>query len=245
MNDIIRTIKSHRSIRKFTDQKIEDWQLKEIALSAQCASTSSFMQNYSIIAIENQETKLKLAELGGEQKYIETCPVFLVFCADLDRFTRISEKHTDEIKRGFTEMFITSTVDAGLAAQNALLAAESMGLGGVYIGGIRNHPDEICELLEIPENVYPVFGMCLGYPDQDPEIKPRLPMDVVLKREKFNRENEAELLEAYDETMQAYYLRRTKGKRDDKWTDQVADKMKSELRPHMREHLNKQGFYMK
>jgi nitroreductase len=245
MNDVIRLIKSHRSIRKFADQGIDGHLIKEIIESAQWASSSSFVQAYSIIGIKDQENKRELAQLCGDQSYIETCPVFLVFCADLNRLQMASTMHKTKMVGEYTESFIMATVDASLAAQNAMLAAESLGLGGVYIGGIRNNPEEVSKLLKLPEYVYPVFGICLGYPAQDPGSKPRLPIEVIYKEEVYDVENDLKEIREYDQTISAYYVERTKGKRSDSWTQLMAEKMQTETRPHMKEFLRSRGFEMK
>lgn len=245
MNNTIELLKSHRSIRKFQDKEVDDKLIEAIIQCAQAASTSSFVQAYSIIQVKDKDIRKKIAKLSGEQKYIEECPLFFVFCGDLNRLGLACEINDTDIKKGYTESFILATVDAALAGQNAMIAAESLGLGGVYIGGIRNNPREICELLDIPKEVYPVFGMCLGYPAQDPEVKPRLPMDVVLKKDRYTIEGDEEKIRQYDGIAKEYYLKRTKGKRDDKWTEQMAEKMGKELRPHMKMFLKDQGFKMK
>ncbi|MFT9496258.1 oxygen-insensitive NADPH nitroreductase [Anaerosolibacter sp.] len=245
MNDVIRLIKSHRSIRKFTEQGIDESLLKEIIECAQWASSSSFVQAYSIIGIKDQETKKLLARLCGEQSYIEACPVFLVFCADLNRLKMACTLHKTEMMGEYTESFIMATADAALAAQNAMIAAESLGLGGVYIGGIRNNPEEVSKMLKLPEFVYPVFGICLGYPAQDPGSKPRLPLEVIYKEEVYDTKNDLAAIEAYDEKISAYYVERTRGKRNDSWTQQMAQKMEAETRPHMKEFLKNRGFQMK
>ncbi|MBB6217734.1 nitroreductase [Anaerosolibacter carboniphilus] len=245
MNDVIRLLKSHRSIRKFTDQGIDESVIREIIESAQWASSSSFVQAYSIIGIKDQANKRLLAQLCGEQSYIETCPVFLVFCADLNRLEMACTVHGMKMVGEYTESFIMSTVDAALAAQNAMIAAESLGLGGVYIGGIRNNPEEVSKLLKLPEFVYPVFGICLGYPAQDPGSKPRLPLAVIYKEEFYNNENDLKKIEDYDQKISAYYVERTQGKRSDSWTQQMAEKMQAETRPHMKEYLRNRGFEMK
>ncbi|MFZ5967865.1 MAG: oxygen-insensitive NADPH nitroreductase [Bacillota bacterium] len=245
MNEVMNLIKSHRSIRKFQERIIEDEIVKEIIEAAQWASSSSFVQAYSVVGIKNKETKKKLAALSGDQPYVEACPVFLVFCADLHRLEKACNMHQTEMMGEYTESFIMATVDAALAAQNAMLAAESVGLGGVYIGGIRNNPYEVSQLLKLPEYVYPVFGICLGYPDQDPERKPRLPMELIYKEEVYTTEHEEEIMKQYDEITRQYYFRRTKGKRSDAWTEQMAEKMEKETRPHMRDFLETKGFKMK
>ena len=117
--------------------------------------------------------------------------------------------HGGNAAEGLTEQFIIATVDTALYAQNLVVAAESAGLGICYIGALRNDPARVTEILDLPQQVYPVFGMCLGYPDQDPEVKPRLPLSVVLKENGYNTDGEAEAIAAYDERMRAYYAART------------------------------------
>ncbi|AOT72173.1 oxygen-insensitive NADPH nitroreductase [Geosporobacter ferrireducens] len=245
MNEVIKLLRAHRSIRKFTTQDISQEHLKEIVEAAQWASSSTFVQAYSIIGIREIETKKRLAALCGEQPYIESCPVFLVFCADLHRLEHACSIHNTAMIGEYTESFIMATVDAALAAQNAMIAAESLGLGGVYIGGIRNQPQIVSELLTLPKYVYPVFGIALGYPAQDPEQKPRLPMNVVYKEERYDDSGDKERILEYDKIISDYYTRRTKGKRSDTWTEQMAEKMQAETRSHMKEFLQKRNFLLK
>jgi nitroreductase len=245
VNDVIDLLKSHKSVRKFQSEPVTEEKIKMIIEAAQSASTSSFIQAYTIIRIDDVKKRAEIARLAGNQSYIEECPLFLIFCADLNRHKIACEMHGVEMEEGYTEHFITATVDAALSAQNAMVAAESMGLGGVYIGGIRNNPGEISSLLNIPVNVYPVFGMCLGYPDEDNDIKQRLPMDIVFKKDEYTKEEDVEGLKKYDEAIKQYYLERTGGKRSDTWTGMMADKFSTAARPHMKKFLEKQGFCMK
>ena len=245
MNETINLLKAHKSIRKYKNQPIEDEKIKAIIECAQSASTSSFIQAYTIISIKDESMRKNIAHLAGDQPYIEQCPLFLVFCADLSRIKTSCEINHKTMAEGYTETFILATVDAALAGQNALIAAESLGIGGVYIGGIRNNPTEICKLLNIPSGAYPVFGMCLGYPDHSPDIKERLPLDVIFKTDSYNIEGDDKKIEKYDGEISAYYTRRTKGKRSDTWTNQVSDLMDKPQRPHMKAFLDKQGFEMK
>ena len=129
-----------------------------------------------------------------------------------------------------------------LYAQNLVVAAESAGLGICYIGALRNDPARVTEILELPQQVYPVFGMCLGYPDQDPEVKPRLPLSVVLKENGYHTTGEAEAIAAYDERMRAYYAARTDNQKAQGWSEQMAGLLGREGRPHMLEFLRSQGF---
>ncbi|MBZ9688564.1 oxygen-insensitive NADPH nitroreductase [Clostridium estertheticum] len=245
MNETINLLKAHKSIRKYKDQIVEAETIKTIIECAQSASTSGFIQAYTIISVVDKSKRKDIAHLAGDQSYVEECPLFLVFCADLNRIKNCCEINHKTMLEGYTETFIVATVDATLAAQNALIAAESLGLGGVYIGGIRNNPSEMCKILNIPSGVYPVFGMCIGYPDDAPDIKARLPLEVILKTDEYNIDGDAKKIEEYDAQVSAYYKKRTKGKRSDTWTNQVSGLIDKPQRPHMKDFLDKQGFKMK
>ena len=207
MNPTIELLKSHRSIRKFKDRPVGDELVRIIMETAQCAATSSHVQAYTVLRVIDQAVRREIAELSGPQVWVEQAPVFLVFCADLTRLKTACSMHAKEMAQGFAEQFVVATVDTALLAQNAMITAESLGLGGVYIGGIRNDPQKICDLLHIPEKAYPVFGMCLGYPDQTPPIKPRLPLEAIFKSDRYERENEEGFLKAYDRVTNTYYQR--------------------------------------
>lgn len=247
MNDTISLLMNHRSIRKFKDQPVTEEQLRAIVSAAQMASTSSNVQAYTVIAATDPELKKRLAELAGNQAYVEQCPVFLVWCADLYRLKQVTaeplqgrESHEDT-----TENFIVATVDAALAAQNAAIAAESLGLGIVYIGGVRNRIAELSELLGLPELVYPVFGMCVGVPDQEPGQRPRLPMPSVLHYNGYSKEQSVAPVREYDVTMAAYLKERTGGKRDVTWSQVMADRLGEPIRLHMKPFLDGKGFMKK
>lgn len=245
MDKVIELLKSHTSVRNFTEKMVDDELLKEIIQASQYASTSNHIQAYTIIKVKNHDKKQVLARLAGHQPYVEECPVFLVFCADLNRLGNACSINHEKIESGFTEGFILATVDTALVAQNIMIAAESKGLGGVYIGGIRNNPQEVCELLHIPHNTYPVFGMCLGYPQKINASKPRLPLSLVLKEEIYSTDGDEETLKAYDSLISDYYKKRTNNERNSTWTEIVTELFKAKQRPHMKEFLHSKGFEMK
>ena len=187
----------------------------------------------------------KLAELAGNQKYVEMAAEFLVFCADLKRAGNYCDAYDKPFEGDFTEHFIIATVDVALMAQSLVTAAESVDLGICYIGGLRNNPGPVSALLQLPKGVYPVFGLCLGYPDQDPEVKPRLPVPVVVKQDVYNEEGDQESIADYDESIREYYRTRTGGGHGISWSEQVATLLSEKSRPHMREFLAGQGFKFK
>ncbi|MBY4678323.1 oxygen-insensitive NADPH nitroreductase [Marinobacterium arenosum] len=245
MNPVIDLLKSHRSIRKFTDQPVEQAVIEQLVQAGQAAATSSFIQACTVIQISNPDSRAKLAEYAGGQAYVASAPQFLVFCADMKRHQLACGMHDAEMQSGYTEQFLTASLDCALFAQNLVVAAESLGLGAVYIGGLRNKIAEVADLLNLPELVYPVFGLCLGYPDQNPEVKPRLPLSMVLKQERYDDSADAETLADYDKLVREYYQTRTGGTKDMSWSEQISGMLVKEARPHMLPFLQQRGFLEK
>jgi len=241
MNPTIDLLRNHRSIRKYKEAALPEAHTEAIISSAQMASTSSNVQAYSIIGVTDPALKKELAQLAGNQAYVEQCGLFLVFCADLHKLKGATEQHGQTFHHN-TESFIVATVDAALAAQNAAVAAESLGYGICYIGGIRNKPQEVCEALSLPELVYPVFGMCVGVPDQEPSYRPRLPMQAVFHQNAYNAEQVAQGIQQYDDTMYQYYQERTNGQTLTTWSKGIADKYAKPGRAHIMPFLKARGY---
>lgn len=244
MNQTIENLINHKSIRKFLDVPISTQFLKLLVTAGQSAASSSFFQAVTIIRVTDQEKRQKLASIAGNQEQVRSAAEFFIFCADLNRSMKCCEASGHTPTKGFTEQFIISTVDAALYAQNIVVAAESLGLGICYIGAIRNDPKEASNLLHLPQNVYPVFGLCIGYPAENPEVKPRLPLSVLLKENKYDNHGEELEIEAYDRVIKEYYKNRTNSQKSETWSEQIAKLLRKEARPHMREFLATQGFEM-
>lgn len=245
MNNVIDLLNNHRSIRKFTDKPISQETINTLIQAGQAAPTSSFIQACSVIQVNDPVKRQELVECTGGQAYVAQAQVFLVFCADTQRLKLACEMNDAEMNSGFTEQFITATVDVALVAQNVAIAAQSIGLGICYIGGIRNQISQVSKLLELPNLVYPVFGLCLGYPNQNPEVKPRLPLDVVLKQDSYDDSKDHASIAEYDNSVSEYYRTRTGGNKDMTWSAQMSDMLVKEARPHMRDFLQEKGFLLK
>jgi nitroreductase len=242
MNPTIDLLTSHRSIRKFTAEPIDPALFQRLIEAGQAAASSSFLQGVTIIRVTDPDKRAALRAVANNQAYVETAPEFLVFCADLSRPMRCCTEHGGSPSEGLTEHFIIATVDVALYAQNVAVAAESAGLGICYIGAIRNDAVRSAELMDLPAQVYPVFGMCIGWPDQDPEVKPRLPVSVVLKENSYSIDGEAEAIANYDEEMQNYYATRSANIKIQGWSEQMAGLLGKESRLHMRPFLESKGF---
>lgn len=141
-------------------------------------------------------------------------------------------------------MTLIGAVDAGIMAQNCLLAAESMGLGGVYIGGLRNSPKEVDELLELPKYCAVLFGMCLGHPAQDPQLKPRLSPTVIVHQDGYQKLDQ-NAIKQYDQTMLEYYQSRVTNAKQEMWSQQITAKLSQESRPFMLDYLKSKGLASK
>ncbi|MGO4886415.1 oxygen-insensitive NADPH nitroreductase [Anaerobacillus sp. MEB173] len=246
MNEIIETLLQHRSIRKFEDRLLTDEQIKMIVQCAQAASTSSYIQAYSIIGVKDQVKKETLATLAGEQGYVAKNGHFFVFCADLHRHEVISNVENVDITESLesTEKFMVAVIDAALAAQNAAMAAESMGLGICYIGGLRNNLVEVSKLLNVPKRVIPLFGLSVGYPAHSSSKKPRLPLEHIYHEDEYMQDERQykEQIKQYDDIVSAYYTERTKGKRTDRWSEQMMKMLEQPKRMYMKEFIEKKGF---
>jgi nitroreductase len=207
-NETLATLLAHRSVRAYLSDPLPPQTLETLIAAAQSAATSSNLQTWSVVAVADPTRKDTLAQLAGNQAHIRQCPVFLVWLADLARLHYLAEQRgfpTDGLD--YLELFVTATIDAALAAQNAAIAAESLGLGTVYIGGMRNHPERVAETLQLPPHVFAVFGLCVGYPDpaKPAAVKPRLPQAAVLHRETYNLAQQEEAIAQYNDIMQQFY----------------------------------------
>ncbi|MBO0212748.1 oxygen-insensitive NADPH nitroreductase [Vibrio sp. Vb2880] len=240
MNSVIDTIQGHRSIRAFKETPITPEQLETIIASGISASSSSLLQVVSIIRVTDKQKRAELAKLAGNQAYVESAAEFLVFCIDYQRHYAMNPN----VKPEFMELTLIGAVDSGIMAQNCLLAAESLGLGGVYIGGLRNSPNEVDTLLGLPPYTAILFGMCLGHPDQDPQLKPRLSPQVIV-HENHYQPLDLTLIDQYDQIMMDYYQSRSSNAKQQGWSEQITAKLSQESRPFMMGYLNGKGLAKK
>ncbi|WP_315703951.1 MULTISPECIES: NADPH-dependent oxidoreductase [unclassified Bradyrhizobium] len=206
-NDILAHLLAHRSIRSYRPDPVPRQTVETLVAAAQSAASSSNLQTWSVVVVEDQARKQRLSEFAGNQKHIREAPLFLVWLADLSRAERLAKREgrPDEGLH-FLETLLVAVIDAALAAQNAVVALESLGLGSVYIGAIRNRPQAVAEELGLPPNVLSVFGLCVGYPDLSAgeDVKPRLRQSVIVHRERYAPSDEVDGITAYDETLRGF-----------------------------------------
>lgn len=242
MNQTINTILKHSSVRSYTNQAVSDEIVETLIRCAQASSSSHFIQAYSIVQIKDQTIRSKIAQLLDNPKHILEAPLYFVFVADLSRHKRISDYHNSDMASLESEALLIATVDASIAAQNMFVAAESLGLGGVYTGVLRNVPNDISELLNLPEYSFALFGLCFGYPSKVNEVKPRLPIKEILHIDSYDSTNSLLNLHEYNEVMKEYYSKRSSNSKNEIWTEQIANYFSKTLRPHLNSFLKSIGF---
>ncbi len=223
---------AHRSVRAYADAPLPEQALPWIIGAAQSAPSSSNLQAWSVVEVADPARKGRLARWAHNQAHIHAAPLLLVWLADLSRLDRTAQRRGERAGANhYLEMFLVAAIDAALAAQNAVVAAEALGLGTVYIGALRNHPDEVAAELGLPEHVFPLFGLCVGRPDETrpAAVKPRLAQPVVWHRERYGLTEEAEgtdeaaQVEAYDHTLQAF--QRGQGLPPVPWSQQASGRV--------------------
>lgn len=224
---VIERMLAHRSVRAFLDSPLPAGTLELLVAAAQSAATSSNLQAFSIVAVEDAARRQRLSVLANHQAHVARAPLFLVWVADLSRADRTAARlgECSDANR-FFEMFLVATVDTALAAQNATLAAESLGLGAVYIGALRNHPERVAEELRLPPRAFALFGMCIGVPDptRPADVKPRLAQSLVLHREQYDPATEPDGIAAYDDVMRAF--QRSQRMTEQPWSRQASQRVR-------------------
>ncbi len=239
---MIDLLMSHTSVRKYKDVPIPRETVEELVLAGQHAASSHFVQSYSIIYVTDEEKKQQLAELSKNPRQILGAGAVLLFCSDYYRLEQAAALHDTTIDFGYAENTLVGAIDVALCAQNIAIAAESKGYGICYIGGARTAPIEISKVFGLPKGVMPMFAMTIGVPDQDHEVKPRLPIDAVLHENAYDSERYDTLLPEYDATMEAYYQKRSANRKISSWTKQMADFLGTPQRTFMKDALKHQGY---
>lgn len=225
-NDVIASLLSHCSVRGYRSDPLPTGTLETLIAAAQSAATSSNLQTWSVVAVNDPATRADLAKIANNQKHIEECPLFLAFCADISRNERLGKAEGVTLEAlPYVETFLVAAIDAALAAQNAVVAAESLGLSTVYIGAMRNNIERVAELLALPPGVVCVFGLCVGYPKPGAEssVKPRLAQSAILFREKYDASRDDEHRKAYDAELARFSKAHEMSQYT--WTDRVLNRM--------------------
>jgi len=246
MNEVINTLLSHQSIRSYQNKPVEKEVLDQILKAVQAAPNWVNLQHVSVIIVRDEERRKKFMELCGNQRHIADAPVFMVFCADFYRTWLACEEKGQEFDEVMSQIdnLIVGANEVGIAVGTAVAAAESFGLGTVTIGGIRLHALEVIQELNLPQYVLSLLGLCVGYPAENPGLKPRLPKDAVCFEERYNQDLKS-YLEQYDEQYSSYLRERPWNDKVGNWTEMAVDFYQPPYNhyPQVSEMLRQQGFY--
>lgn len=242
---MIESLMTHRSIRTYKDEPVQPDVLHTIIRAGQHASTANGVQAYSVIHVTDEKKRKQLAELSKNPTQFNTAGAVLILCMDFYRIKEAARQAGKDVSFDLAENLLVATTDVALFAQNIAVAAESLGFGICYIGGVRNAPEEISELLELPEGVAPMYGLTIGVPDEEREVKPRLPIEAVVHENTYHTEKYDELIPTYDEAMNDYYQTREENKKSHTWSESMAAFLGEPRRPYMKDFLQKRGFDFK
>src|SRR5687768_292302 len=201
--DELQRIVEHRSYRKFTGAAIEPGLLRLLFACALSAPSKSDLQQADIVHVADRAKVRAIAALIPDMPWIADAPVVLVFCGDHRRIRQIGEWRGKPFANDHLDHFMNAAVDAAIVMTTFIRAAEAVGLGTCPISGIRNHPREVSALLELPDWVFPVAGLTLGYPAQEGRITPRLPLEVTVHTDRFDESRVRENINSYDQRRHA------------------------------------------
>ncbi|MBV1838337.1 NADPH-dependent oxidoreductase [Acetobacter estunensis] len=250
LDPVTRGLLAHRSVRSFSDRPLPVGTIETAIAAAQSASSSSNLQIWSVIAVEDSARKERLSRLAGDQAHIRQAPLLLVWVVDLGRLRRIAEREGAPSEGlDYLDTLLVGVSDAGIAAQNAVVSLEASGLGIVYLGALRNNTPEVARELGLPPLTTVAFGLAVGYPDPavTTHVKPRLPQSVVLHRERYTTTDEEAGVRHYDELYADFQKRQ--GLPERSWTSTVAQRIGKPSALHGREHqravLEEAGFKLK
>jgi len=238
-------LRKHSSVRKYKDYTLTKEEVSELVETAQHAASSHFVQAYSVIWVSDEQKKGELGRLSKNPTQFKTAGAALLLCADFHRLQVAGKLQQTEIDIDTTENVLVGAVDVALFAQNLVIAAEGKGFGICYIGGVRNEPTAISQLFDLPTGVFPLFAITIGIPDQQNEVKPRLPVTAIMHENNYDSVKYDELLPEYDQIMEDYYMSRGSNQKTVNWTKSMAEFLEKPRRPHMADFLASKGFNLK
>lgn len=223
-NETIASQLAHRTIRAYKEQPLTEAEIETLMEVARHTATASYLQGYTVLHITDPQVREKIYAASGQPYVGGTKGDMFIFVVDLYRNSRIrAEQGVSSEALSSMNLFLTGAEDALLAAQNVVVAAESMGLGTVYLGSILADPRLVVDALELPELTFPILGLLVGHSDQEPGQKPRLPLSILTAENTYPRvESYTEALADYDREVTDYYDLRS-GSRLESFTHLVAN----------------------
>ena len=249
--EILKSILSRRSIRKFLNKPISKELLTLILAAAQSAPSKSNLQQYSILVIQDQKIKNEISNLIEKTKWALTAPIFFLYLADIRRNIKITNDRGYEHKNNNVDTFMNGVIDAALSMQSTICASESLGLGVCPISMIRNIIEEVKVICKLPKGVFPIAGLAMGWPDQKSNVSIRLSQDIVVHIDKYGEKDLIHKINKYDERVfKKDPIRENKQRHVDlygvakkgTWSENISRQLSVPERTNFKKWLNENGF---
>jgi nitroreductase/FMN reductase [NAD(P)H] len=216
--DELARMASHRTHRKYSSRTVEPALLRLLLACALSAPSKSDLQQADILHVTDRAKVKAIADGIPDMPWIAHAPVFLVFLANNRRLRQVSEWRGKPFANDHLDHFLNAAVDAALVMMGFIRAAEAVGLGACPVSHVRNHPHELARMLELPDWVFPVAGLCVGYPAEPGRISPRLPLEVTVHVDRYDESGIREKIDAYDRRRHA-----SQPYRKQRYADRYAD----------------------
>ena len=248
--DGVQALLNRRVIRKYKTNPINEQTMALLLSAAQSAPTKSNLQQYSIVIIRDPEVRNAVSELVPSMPWVRNAPVIAIFLGDVRRIRRLAEIRGHTYQNNNADTFLNATVDAALAMQCFITAADYLGLGTCPISYVRNRIDDLAEILDLPDGVFPISGLCVGYPDDAGYVSMRLPQKVVVHQDLYNDDDlETDVKDYDDRNHERFALTPTKQRHTDKygvlekctWSENVARQLSLPERAGFADYLKRKG----
>jgi FMN reductase [NAD(P)H] len=250
--DELARIAMHRSHRKYAERPVDPPLLRLLFACALSAPSKSDLQQADVIHVTDAARRKVIVETMPDMPWIMNAPVFLVFCANNRRIRQIGEWRGKPFVNEHLDHFMNAAVDAGLVMMNFIRAAEAVGLGTCPISAVRNRADTVSDVLELPEGVFPVAGLCVGYPAEAGRITPRLALNVTVHQDRYNESGLREKIDDDDRRRHAVlpYRQQRRVERFGQvpfygWSEDKARQYAVPERADFGAFIRKQGFSLK
>ena len=244
-------ILERRTHRRYRDEPVDEALVETLLACALSASSKSDLQQASIVRVRSEEKQARIASWLPAMPWIGEAPLFLVFCGDNLRLRRAAALRGKPFPNDNVDMFMNAAVDAALAMQTFTLAAEAAGLGCCPISEVRTHIDRLTELLALPAGVFPVAGLCVGWPERAGYVSMRLPPALAVHEDAYDAAGVEEEIDAYDRRRDARFRIPPDRQREvDRfgaadfygWSEDKARQYSRPARPGFRDYLRRQDF---
>ena len=248
--DGVQALLNRRVIRKYKTNPISEQTMALLLSAAQSAPTKSNLQQYSIVIIRDPEVRNAVSELVPSMPWVRNAPVIAIFLGDVRRIRRLAEIRGHTYQNNNADTFMNAAVDAALAMQCFITAADYLGLGTCPISYVRNRIDDLAEVLDLPDGVFPISGLCIGYPDDAGYVSMRLPQKVVVHQDLYNDDDlETDVKDYDDRNHERFALTPTKQRHTDKygvlekctWSENVARQLSLPERAGFADYLKRKG----